>query len=117
MQLTATWAVAGHFLEFRELLETDTDSLEKFKILMESVTTINDTAMDAEIRLTEMREMYSSLQSYDYPVSKSEEQDVEALPGQWKELRNLAHRRRRQLVAIKAKFANEKQQEVSNNID
>ena len=81
-------------------------------MLMESVTTVNDSAMDAEIRLTEMREMYSMLQSYDYPLSEAEESDLTALPKAWKELRNLAHRKTRQLSSIKMKFVGEKQQEV-----
>lgn len=90
----------------------ETDTLERFKVLMESVTTINDSAMDAEIRLAEMREMYSTLQSYDYPINQAEMTDLTALPREWKELRNLAHRKTRQLASIKTKFAGEKKQEV-----
>lgn len=90
----------------------ETDSLERFKMLLESVTTISDISMDAEIRLTEMQEMYSTLQNYRYPLTEAEGQDLLALPREWKELRNLAHRKTRQLASIKMKFACEKQQEV-----
>ncbi|CDI78970.1 hypothetical protein EAH_00009160 [Eimeria acervulina] len=100
--------------ERREKLEVETDTLERFKVLMESVTTINDSAMDAEIRLAEMREMYSTLQSYDYPINQAEMTDLTALPREWKELRNLAHRKTRQLASIKTKFAGEKKQEVAD---
>ncbi|CDI85908.1 hypothetical protein EPH_0064790 [Eimeria praecox] len=100
--------------ERRQKLEVETDTLERFKLLMESVTVINDSAMDAEIRLMEMSEMYSTLQSYDYPLSQTEMVDLAALPSEWKELRNLAHRKTRQLASIKTKFAGEKKQEVAD---
>ncbi|CDJ69901.1 hypothetical protein ENH_00076170 [Eimeria necatrix] len=99
--------------ERRENLEMQTDSLEKFKALMELVTTVNDSAIDAEIRLMEMREMYSTLQSYEYPLVEAEKEDLVALPKAWKELRNLAHRKTRQLASIKEKFAGEKKLEVA----
>lgn len=98
----------------RENLEMQTDSLEKFKALMELVTTVNDSAIDAEIRLMEMREMYSTLQSYEYPLVEAEKEDLVALPKAWKELRNLAHRKTRQLASIKEKFAGEKKLEVGS---
>ncbi|CDJ47273.1 Axonemal 1-beta dynein heavy chain dynein heavy chain, related [Eimeria brunetti] len=100
--------------ERRKKLEMETDTLERFKVLMESVTTINDSAMDAEIRLAEMREMYSTLQGYDYHINQTEMADLAALPAEWKELRNLAHRKTRQLASIKTKFAGEKKQEVAD---
>ncbi|CDJ60958.1 hypothetical protein EMWEY_00008520 [Eimeria maxima] len=98
--------------ERRKRLEVETDTLDKFKLLMESVTTINDSAMDAEIRLTEMCEMYSTLRSYNYPISQAEMNDLAALPSEWKELRNLAHHFMVECKALQQKF-----QDLSSSVD
>ncbi|KAL8448543.1 hypothetical protein Emed_003723 [Eimeria media] len=95
-----------------EHLEMEANSLDTFKLLMESVTTVSEIAMDTEIRLAELQEIYTTLLSYSYFVNGDEEQQIRKLPGAWKDLRNLAHQRKRQLVAIKAKFALEKQHEA-----
>ncbi|KAL8274185.1 hypothetical protein Esti_001870 [Eimeria stiedai] len=85
-------------LHKREHLEMEADSLDTFKLLMESVTTVSEISMDTEIRLTELQEIYSTLLSYSYFVTGDEKQEIGKLPGAWKDLRNLAHRRKRQLM-------------------
>ncbi|KAL8431248.1 hypothetical protein ACSSS7_005396 [Eimeria intestinalis] len=90
-------------------------SLDTFKLLMESVTTVTEISMDTEMRLTELQEIYSTLLSYSSFVDGEEKQELCKLSGAWKDLRNLAHCRKRQLVAIKAKFALEKQREARND--
>ncbi|OEH75761.1 axonemal 1-beta dynein heavy chain dynein heavy related protein [Cyclospora cayetanensis] len=103
--------------EGRGSLEVETDTLERFKLLMQSLLAINESAMDAEIRLTEVQEMYRTLQSYKYPLTEAEGLELASLPQAWNELRNVAHRRKKQLSSIKMKFAGEKQQEVAAFID
>ncbi|KAL8426027.1 hypothetical protein Efla_001945 [Eimeria flavescens] len=56
----------------REQLQMEAESLQTFKLLMESVTIVSEVSMDTEIRVNELQEMYSALTSYDYSFSVQE---------------------------------------------
>ncbi|XP_049816413.1 dynein axonemal heavy chain 10 [Schistocerca nitens] len=107
-------AFRDRMIDVKTKLEQKIISLETFKDVLQAITTIQRTSIQAEIDYCEMQETYRTLHLHQIEYPHEDEIEAHQLQKEWEELYLASIRRTYNLESTKARFATMSQKQIDD---